>query len=44
MIGASNSTDDIEFVWCFISSVIKEAIDLFVPSTIVYHDHQPKWF
>ena len=36
-------SDDIEFVWCFISSVIKEAIDLFVPSTVVHHD-QPKWF
>ena len=32
-------SDDIEFVWCFISSVIKEAIDLFVPSTVVHHDH-----
>ena len=21
-----------------------EAIDLFVPSTVVHHDHQPKWF
>ena len=37
-------SDDIESVWCFISSVIKEAIDLFVPSTVVHHDHQPKWF
>ena len=28
-------SDDIEFVWRFISSIIKEAIDLFVPSTVM---------
>ena len=28
-------SDDIEFVWRFISSIIKQAIDLFVPSTVM---------
>jgi len=37
-------TSDIEFIWCFISTIIKNAIDCFVPTTVVQHAHQPKWF
>ena len=33
-----------EFVWSFISTTIKNAMDHFIPLTIVHHAHQPKWF
>ena len=38
----SNMHDDIEFVWSFISTLIKNAITLFVPMTVMHHNHQPK--
>ena len=37
-------TNDIEFVWSFISTTIKNAMDHFIPFTIVHQAHQPKWF
>ena len=37
-------SDDIEFVWSFISTLIKNAINQFVPMTVIHHNHQPKWF
>ena len=38
-------TNDIEFVWSFTCTTKKmPCIDHFIPLTIVYHAHQPKWF
>ena len=39
-----HQANDIEFVWSFISTAIKNAMDHFIPLTIVHHAHQPKWF
>jgi len=37
-------SDNIESVWSYISRLIKDAINQFAPTIMVYHNNQPKWF
>ena len=37
-------SNDIEFVWSFISTLIKSGFNHFIPTTVIDHQCQPKWF
>ena len=37
-------SNDIEFVWSFISTLIKSGFSHFIPTTVINHQRQPKWF
>ena len=37
-------SEDIEFIWSYLSTIIKDAINRFVPVVSVCHNKQPAWF
>ena len=37
-------TEDIEFIWLYLSTVIKDAMNMFIPVAPIHYNKQPTWF